>query len=1407
LGRIFRAGHAKAMSRFDERSFDSSSLNSSKRESYNLRRESLKTIDRIHLSRGLTLEGEDLERYCRDQGLCPLCATTRVRRRAFKLFKKNRWESLTVKNEANDYVVYKGYCVKPNCFTLEQARSLAGEDTSSQSGSINMNSRSSVKGLVNYRNFLDDSERMDHTDAFPPNDLKNLKNFNMLENRPQLIIEKTLEGLKHDGSIINLDLSTVILRVVDLQALSSALKLSTTLSSLILENCELDDEKLMILGRGLFEAADIPLTKLFLRTNKFKEEGVYSLCPFLEQSTTLEKLDVSRNVISTMGAVAIFNAFHFNRLTRIRYLNLSHNELWDLDENNSGVRAFLSRNRTLKVLNLDANYIHDEVVESIAIGLSENNQTALERLYLGRNSVGDNGVIAFADILEANTSLKVLGLAENEITNIGARALLSAMNVNVTLCEISGLWRNQIDRRFLIVAIRRLLLARLSTDSLSTSVRENIMEQASQKMSDIAGVETQFSSSSSDSVDPLYSNTNDEKKSQDPVKQLSLVRANGEKQGYAVESGISLPILEPLAETSETPFDRLVLFQAGPLAYSDKNSGIPQSIPLQDFRHEAINLKESISQTLGEKIEVAVKIATVDRFTRFFTESESSVMHFSCYGHPGHLTLENGYGEKQPLSFERLKKLTAASGSKLRVAIISSRNARSIGQAFLDAGVPHVVCCQRAEGFRDPVADDFIHHLYQALAGNATLKQAFDMACSALSLSTLTKNLRMVLDRFHLLPKTPDKDTYHAVPVFFVCPVPPKAENDGVTRQRHLPNVPPIFLGRELVMHEILEALRVDDIIKVMGSPGNGKDSVVAAVCDYALERKKEFSLDDIFWLPAPEGVAPEEDTLYGDLCLCVNILKESKKDVWEKDEMLLQSLERINLELEDLRIVLVIDNRCFENHFAQENAEKFISHLINIANAKVIMITTRSSDGSSIHSAAIGSRIEEAQIDIEPLDFKSTAQLFGSVSKFISNSACPVAHTVTEFSTLCEPAFISEMPDTSVVVSQRRSDLFARMGSGLPSSVISSAKNMEKKKFIELIGIANRPEVFVDSLGALESEMKRRSLEKEEAVVQKNFMRAMDLDTILEDLEGMRSAFVSLKDLRKKEEVMKKELADAVSNRSYSKANDLKRELLVLKKKIMKEQRMSQEDNNRDATKKLKDFQEKVQSMIEDSTFSDINRKAQATFAVNCNNRDCSFVIYAGEVHDFQHPSEAKGIVCWSNESCELKADPDGVKLVKHGGAQVQRDIFSLPIVVTSKYGPVRCGTGNAVIIGPQKYGDIQAPCIILTVGPLCPGNTYDVELHQDTDSLHYIKVMLRSCYRSSLVLAKHAELQVLALSMLTTRKTGQAYQETLRVGLQTLVEEVKFSHLRDLHLVASSSKEASVLISMMSEMGHREI
>ncbi|KAL3899686.1 MAG: hypothetical protein SGARI_006403, partial [Bacillariaceae sp.] len=83
---------------------------------------------KVEVTQGVYLQGDELEDYCRKRGLCPLCAHTKVRKKAFRLFQKNKWEPITKLNkDGTVYVVYKGFCVKPDCFTLEQAKRLAGD--------------------------------------------------------------------------------------------------------------------------------------------------------------------------------------------------------------------------------------------------------------------------------------------------------------------------------------------------------------------------------------------------------------------------------------------------------------------------------------------------------------------------------------------------------------------------------------------------------------------------------------------------------------------------------------------------------------------------------------------------------------------------------------------------------------------------------------------------------------------------------------------------------------------------------------------------------------------------------------------------------------------------------------------------------------------------------------------------------------------------------------------------------------------------------------------------------------------------------------------------------------------------------------------------------------------------------
>jgi hypothetical protein len=101
--------------------------------------------------------------------------------------------------------------------------------------------------------------------------------------------------------------------------------------------------------------------------------------------------------------------------------------------------------------------------------------------------------------------------------------------------------------------------------------------------------------------------------------------------------------------------------------------------------------------------------------------------------------------------------------------------------------------------------------------------------------------------------------------------------------------------------------------------------------------------------------------------------------------------------------------------------------------------------------------------------------------------------------------------------------------------------------------------------------------------------------------------------------------------------------------------------------------------------------------------------------------------------------------------------------------------------------------------MSPYC----HDEYEEDDEDSLHYIKVMMRSCIRSRLILAKHSQVQSIAFPTRTAKMGSPAYELTLLTNLKILVEETKHSDLNTLHIVARSEEESSKLIGMAMELG----
>jgi hypothetical protein len=1527
-----------------------------------------------HQALEISLTGEELEEYCNKHGLCPLCAVTQTHKRVFRLTKKNPWLPITSTNKDDGrYVVYKGYCVQPCCFTLEQAKRLLGEigpsvpaplDAYYQSDSSNKSNKNNAgREGSSATNETRQEQRGHHQQSMDPDEIpmtgsnsKKKKNGisrllrgrgsrssgNSSSNRsksgdsvsngsrpsqknePTLYLDFGLAGftvgpassgmsstksrssknrnrsssgsgrsvrsssgrsvtseirrdnddmsvgsamtseskvrsslrqLLQDNMGTMLDLSSTKLHHVHVTELVHSLNVATSLQTLILENCILNDNEIEIIGNGL--ASDdmaAPLLRLSFRSNRIGNRGAVSLKAYFTKSTTLQELDLSKNQIGSRGATATLHAFRDNPNTRIKMINFAHNEIWDPDDG-----SFFVQNDTLQLLNLEGNFVHDEGIESIAKGIRANPaRTKLSELYLGWNGIGDEGCIQLARMLESNSSLLKLGLGENDITSVGARAILSSLASNQTLRDITGLYHNQIDRKFIIASIKRLLHSHVEAITSEYEAQQRVrvmMEESLHAMDTLAeplGSQLpppdEVSESSLDWADKLYHGGSNGQPpplteintpgvplgnldtsvehGDDSVGETSINqhRANKavEEQAFKDDDAATASPSMPSPNSSMTrryrfmemppprvTSDRLMMLQSAPLSFVDKTSGLHHAFPLHDFDHERAIVQYSLeaSAKLDATIELDVEPATVDTLKAFFDSATSRVLHFSSFGHPRHvLAFENGEGYlDSSMTIENLHSLVSSANPPLQLVVVNSFHSGRIGKAFLDAGVPHVICCHHTEIFRDKASYSFIKNLYRGLALNKSLKQAFQQAQEAVRVEEISKHV----ERYVLLPQKAEDDTYHDVPIFYTRAVPvsglsPEADIQALDEARaRLPPIPKHFIGREVDMCQILEALRVDDVVRVGGVKGSGKTSLVAATCRYIQQRSSTFKFDEVFWLPPSAGVVPEQDTLFGDLAEYTDRMIKADHDISEDGDAV-ECRVRIELELEGKKTLIAIDSRKFDTETAAESLEKFLGQLLNSnLDIKIILI----SPGSSLDEE----EEEDDTIRLGPVDFKSTALLFGEISRFITANGCPAAQSPDEFAALMVPPSVANLQDHSKVSSMRRANLMSHLGNGIPASVIKAGKTMPASTFIHLIGMANTPEVRVDSCSSLDAAVSKWTTQKEWAVAKRNYLRALDLEHVLKEIQSQRSLFPSLDDLIAKEQELHRRHTQCFKSRKYEEGNRLKREILTLKKRIMQERRYasSQQNTTMANPDRITDIQAQVDDIMRraNSSFTSLNElvtpdKVDAVFSLGSAYHHCEVRIHPGNFCEFDPGRDLGAAVCWTNECCDLTLDERSRCLLQYGGPNLDGDISSLPGITRTPWGVAKCGTGNAVIVGPGRYDDLRVHCIILAVGPMSPSCDDDIE-SDDDDSLHYIKVMMRSCIRSSLILAKHSQVQAISFPTLTSKVDGPAYEQTLMTYLKILVEETRHSDLCTLHIVANSEEESSKLIGMALELG----
>ena len=75
---------------------------------------------------GTLLEGASFQKYVKRHGLCDICGEYQTHEKHGRFLNKVLIP-LTRRNEQGSYKVYKGFCIQPTCYTLEQAQRDLGE--------------------------------------------------------------------------------------------------------------------------------------------------------------------------------------------------------------------------------------------------------------------------------------------------------------------------------------------------------------------------------------------------------------------------------------------------------------------------------------------------------------------------------------------------------------------------------------------------------------------------------------------------------------------------------------------------------------------------------------------------------------------------------------------------------------------------------------------------------------------------------------------------------------------------------------------------------------------------------------------------------------------------------------------------------------------------------------------------------------------------------------------------------------------------------------------------------------------------------------------------------------------------------------------------------------------------------
>jgi hypothetical protein len=491
-------------------------------------------------------------------------------------------------------------------------------------------------------------------------------------------------------------------------------------------------------------------------------------------------------------------------------------------------------------------------------------------------------------------------------------------------------------------------------------------------------------------------------------------------------------------EESSGPIIILKVFQAAPLAYEDW-TGRENPIPYVDFETECTILRKALE---GTPVHPVFETATTNNLGLFLSQGSHPFLHFSCHGHPEYFLLENEYGGGHMLQMDEDLQTWFQAGGKnqLQFVFCSACHSRSAGETFVEAGVPHVVCCEQNEHLLSNMAAIvFARDFYQALAYGKTLQQAYDLAVQGViqspDLKPLGLNPKEEAKKFALLPE----GVNHNVSLVSLASSSTMSSNSAVQSFDKTSNTPPSsmipvppqhFLGRELEMYRVLKALFVKKsrLVRITGPDGIGKVSLAMAVGHY-MERRTMWG--SIIWLPSSRTSSSAVSQKWSELYDLFENSHRLLPRLFRSDDTYKRVSGEILDQLYETKSVVILNAVKLSVSGIQKLCIFLDDLFEGTRHVKVLLVHRLGRVIQSQKNTATGFPCSETEISLGPLHFDCSVALFGR--------ACPHAHDATTWH-----------PER--LLKKRTESTFKVLGEGVPAKTIIAAKNMTRDEYETLV-------------------------------------------------------------------------------------------------------------------------------------------------------------------------------------------------------------------------------------------------------------------------------------------------------------------------------------------------------------------